>query len=70
MVAPACLECALPACLYEAAEPKPRVVRSALRAAQIQAARASEGLTLEELAARFGISQRGVSRALAREDAA
>lgn len=64
-VAPRCLECPLPVCRYEV----PGGLRGALTLArdeEIRELRAA-GPTVEQLAARFGVTTRTVRRSLARQ---
>lgn len=64
-VHPACLTCPLPQCRYD--EPGWRQREERLeRDAEIARMRARHGLSVEELAARFGVSTRTVHRVLSR----
>ncbi|MCS7206788.1 MAG: helix-turn-helix domain-containing protein [Dehalococcoidia bacterium] len=67
-VSPACLQCPLPQCKYDDPEGYRRWLaqQREARDRQIWEVRQREGLTVPQLAQRFGVSQRTVFRALAR----
>ena len=61
---PSCLNCPLPRCRYD--EPGRRQTAKELRNKEIQHLHQKEGLKVEKLAQRFGVSKRTVYRIIGR----
>jgi len=61
---PSCLNCPLPRCRYD--EPRGRQMTKELRNEEILRLRKKEGLKIEKLAERFGVSKRTIHRIIGR----